>query len=94
MRLMAYTFVRTSELIASEWSEFELEAARWDIPAERMKMETPHIVPLSRQSVDFLRAVSRRMFRPAFVEDVTSAREAINPVQEMPRSHNPRPQAA
>jgi integrase len=57
MRLMAYTFVRTSELIESEWPEFELEKARWDIPAERMKMETPHVVPLSQQSVDVLRAL-------------------------------------
>lgn len=58
MRLMAYTFVRTSELIESEWSEFDLEGARWDIPAERMKMDTPHIVPLSQQSVLVLRALS------------------------------------
>ena len=57
MRLMAYTFVRTSELIESEWSEVDLDKARWDIPGERMKMETPHIVPLSRQSVDVLRAL-------------------------------------
>ena len=57
MRLMAYTFVRTSELIESEWSEFDLDDARWDIPAERMKMDTPHIVPLSRQSVEVLRAL-------------------------------------
>jgi integrase len=57
MRLMAYTFVRTSELIEAEWSEFEPDKHRWDIPAQRMKMETPHIVPLSRQSVDVLRAL-------------------------------------
>jgi integrase len=57
MRLMAYTFVRTSELIESEWTEFDLDKARWDIPAERMKMDTPHIVPLSRQSLDVLRAL-------------------------------------
>jgi integrase len=57
MRLMAYTFVRTSELIESEWLEFDLDNARWDIPAERMKMETPHIVPLSRQAVEVLRAL-------------------------------------
>jgi integrase len=57
MRLMAYTFVRTSELIESEWPEFDLDKTRWDIPAERMKMDTPHIVPLSRQSVDVLRAL-------------------------------------
>jgi integrase len=58
MKLIAYTFVRTSELIKSEWSEFDLDGARWDIPTERMKMATPHIVPLSRQSVAVLRALS------------------------------------
>ena len=58
MRLMAYTFVRTSELIESEWSEFDLEGSRWVIPAERMKMDTPHMVPLSRQSIAVLRALS------------------------------------
>jgi integrase len=58
MRLMAYTFVRTSELIGSEWSEFDLDDARWDVPAERMKMDTPHVVPLARQSVGILRALS------------------------------------
>lgn len=57
MRLLAYTFVRTSELIEAEWQEFNLENARWDIPAERMKMDTPHIVPLSRQAVEVLRAL-------------------------------------
>lgn len=57
MRLMAYTFVRTSELIEAEWLEFDLENARWDIPAERMKMETPHIVPLSREAIEILRAL-------------------------------------
>lgn len=54
MKLMALTFVRTSELIAAKWSEFDLEAARWDIPADRMKMRTPHIVPLARQSLEIL----------------------------------------
>ena len=58
MKLMAYTFVRTSELIEAEWQEFDLDNARWDIPAERMKMDTPHIVPLSQQSVAVLRALS------------------------------------
>ncbi len=57
MRLLAYTFVRTSELIEAEWPEFDLDNSRWDIPAERMKMDTPHIVPLSRQAVEVLRAL-------------------------------------
>ncbi|HEY0308920.1 MAG TPA: integrase arm-type DNA-binding domain-containing protein [Acidobacteriaceae bacterium] len=57
MKLMSYTFVRTSELIEAPWQEFDLENARWIIPPERMKMDTPHIVPLARQSVDVLRAL-------------------------------------
>lgn len=57
MRLMAMTFVRTSELIGARWAEFDLEAARWDIPADRMKMATPHIVPLSTQAVNLLQSL-------------------------------------
>ena len=54
MQLMALTFVRTGELIAARWGEFDLAAAEWRIPAERMKMRTPHIVPLSTQAVEVL----------------------------------------
>lgn len=53
MKLMALTFVRTSELISAKWTEFDLEA-RWDIPASRMKMDTPHIVPLAKQTLEAL----------------------------------------
>ena len=54
MKLMAFTFVRTSELIGAKWAEFDLEAARWDIPVERMKMRTQHIVPMARQASEVL----------------------------------------
>ena len=54
MQLMALTFVRTSELIGAEWQEFDFEKARWTIPAARMKMRRPHIVPLSRQAIKVL----------------------------------------
>jgi hypothetical protein len=57
LRLVAQTFVRTSELIEAKWNEFDLKAAEWRIPAERMKMRTPHVVPLARQSVDVLRCL-------------------------------------
>lgn len=57
MKLMAMTFVRTTELIGARWAEFDLDAARWDIPAERMKMKTPHIVPLSAQAVNLLKTL-------------------------------------
>ena len=57
LQLIALTFVRTSELIHATWDEFDLEAAEWRIPAARMKMRSPHIVPLSRQAVDALRCL-------------------------------------
>jgi integrase len=57
MQLMALTFVRTGELIGARWEEFDLQAAEWRIPKERMKMKTPHIVPLSRQAVEALRCL-------------------------------------
>lgn len=55
MKLIAMTFVRTSELIGARWEEFDLDNSRWDIPAERMKMKTPHVVLLSHQAVQLLR---------------------------------------
>ena len=54
MKLIALTFVRTGELINARWSKFELDAGRWDIPAERMKMKAPHVVPLSTRAMDVL----------------------------------------
>ncbi|NVO07496.1 MAG: tyrosine-type recombinase/integrase [Rhodoferax sp.] len=57
MKLMALTFVRTSELIGARWSEFDLDASRWDIPSARMKMKTPHIVPLSSQAIEVLKTL-------------------------------------
>jgi integrase len=54
IKLLALTFVRTSELIAARWEEFDLQAGQWRIPAERMKMRTEHIVPLSLQAIQIL----------------------------------------
>lgn len=55
LRFMALTFVRTTEMINAEWTEFDEKAAEWRIPAERMKMRDPHIVPLSLQALEVLR---------------------------------------
>lgn len=57
IELMAFTFVRTGELIGARWAEFDRDAAEWRIPAERMKMRTPHIVPLSKQAIEVLRVL-------------------------------------
>lgn len=63
LQLMAYLWVRTSELIESEWPEFDLDSARWEIPPERMKKKRPHIVPLPKQAVAILRALYWRTGR-------------------------------
>ena len=54
LRLLALTFLRTVELRGAEWAEFDTARAEWRIPAERMKMREPHIVPLSRQALAVL----------------------------------------
>lgn len=54
MHLLVLTFVRPGELRAARWEEFDIERAEWRIPAERMKMRQPHIVPLSRQALALL----------------------------------------
>jgi integrase len=43
------------------------EQPEWRIPAERMKMREAHIVPLARQSVDFLRALQPITGRQGYV---------------------------
>lgn len=58
LKLIALTFVRTGELIGARWEEFDLEAAEWRIPAERMKMRTQHIVPLATQAVEVLKTLA------------------------------------
>jgi len=57
LQLAPLVFVRPGELRKAEWSEIDLEAGEWRIPAERMKMKTKHIVPLSSQAVAILRAL-------------------------------------
>ena len=54
LQLAPFVFVRPGELRRAEWSEIDLEDAEWRIPAAKMKMESPHIVPLSRQALAVL----------------------------------------
>jgi integrase len=54
MKLIVLTFVRTIELRGARWEEFDLDLGEWRIPAGRMKMRSPHIVPLSPQSLEVL----------------------------------------
>lgn len=62
LRLVPLLLLRPGELRHAQWAEFDLDAALWTVPAERMKREKngklngkPHLVPLPLQAVDTLR---------------------------------------
>jgi integrase len=74
VRLLLLTFVRTGELRGAKWEEINFDASEWRIPAERMKMRDPHIVPLSTQAIFVLRKMQSR----------TSNNEYVFPNQQKP----------
>jgi integrase len=51
----------------AEWSEFNLEEAEWRIPGTRMKMRTPHFVPLASHAIEILRQLQPRTGGGRFV---------------------------
>lgn len=55
LQLSAMVFVRPGELRHARWPEFDLSEAVWSIPAETMKMDRPHRVPLARQAIAIIR---------------------------------------
>jgi integrase len=57
LRLLMLTATRPGETRGARWAEFDLDAALWIIPPERMKMKVEHRVPLSRQAVEVLRTM-------------------------------------
>lgn len=56
-RLMWLTLARPSEVVEAEWSEIDLDAKVWRIPAERMKKRKPHVIPLSKQACELLKGM-------------------------------------
>jgi integrase len=50
LHLLVLCMVRKGELIGARWEEIDLDKAEWLIPAERMKKDKPHLVPLSKQA--------------------------------------------
>jgi integrase len=55
LKLLPLVFCRPGELRGAEWSEFDFDAAIWNISAGRTKTRRPHRVPLSRQALAILR---------------------------------------
>ncbi len=59
MKIAPLVFVRPGELRHAEWSEIDFENAMWNIPAGKMKMKTPHLVPLSKQAIEILKELKK-----------------------------------
>lgn len=59
LQLAPLFFVRPGELQKAEWSEFDLDAAEWNIPATRMKTKQPHLVPLAKRAVAILQELHK-----------------------------------
>jgi integrase len=78
LRLAPLVFVRPGELRQAEWTEFDLDAAQWNIPAEKMKMREPHLVPLAPQAVAILRELHALTGRGRYV--FPSARSPQRPM--------------
>jgi len=67
LKLSALLFVRPGELRHAEWAEVDLDAAEWNIPAGKMKMRQPHLVPLCEQAVAILRELQPLTGRGQYV---------------------------
>ncbi len=67
LQLSALLFQRPGEIRAMEWAEINWDELRWEIPAEKMKMRQPHIVPLCSQAVDLLTALHALTGRGRYV---------------------------
>lgn len=63
LELLILTLSRTGEVRGARWEEFDLAKREWKIPGERMKMKSPHIVPLSHQALAVLEQVKEHSGR-------------------------------
>jgi integrase len=80
LRLAPLVFVRPGELRRAEWTEIDLDAAVWTIPAWRMKTRQTLTVPLSRQAVEILRELHPVTGHGKFV--FPSARSVTRPMSD------------
>ena len=60
LELLVLSATRTTETVAARWPEFDLDAATWVIPPERVKTHKEHRVPLSAQAVRLMRSLQQR----------------------------------
>lgn len=83
LRLLLLTGQRRDEVGEAKWSEIDLEARLWSLPASRTKNKRPHVVPLSPQAMAIIealpsRGVSEFMFPARFSRNTTKEPRAVS----------------
>jgi integrase len=81
LEALILTAARSGEVRMAKWSELDLKAGLWSIPAERMKMGRPHVVPLSPQAIDVFRRAAKH--RTLATELVFYGIKAKKPLSDM-----------
>jgi integrase len=80
LQLSPLLFCRPGELRQLEWKEVNWKEQRIEIPAEKMKMRQPHIIPLCRQAVSILESLKPVSGHGRYI--FPSARGASRPLSE------------
>ncbi|MDP1557842.1 MAG: site-specific integrase, partial [Nitrosomonas sp.] len=80
LQLAPLAFVRPGELRHAEWVEVDSNKAEWRIPAHKMKMREQHIIPLSRQAIEILKAIQPVTGNEKYV--FPGGRSTIRPMSE------------
>jgi len=59
IKLLMLTFVRTAELRAARWDQFDFDAKEWRVPSQQLKGDKhqkasgiPHLVPLAQETIN------------------------------------------
>ena len=83
LRFAILTAARTGEVIGARWSEIDMQAAVWTVPADRMKAAREHRVPLSDAALDVLREVAKLRTEPEADGFVFPGGKAGKPLSSM-----------
>jgi integrase len=81
LQALILTAARSGEIRFARWSELDLEDGFWSIPAERMKMKRPHVVPLSPEAIAVLQRAAT--FRDATNDLVFPGQKLKKPLSDM-----------
>lgn len=81
LEALILTAARSGEIRFARWPELDLEGGLWSIPADRMKMGRPHVVPLAPEAVDVFRRAEK--FRVPATDLVFPGQKLKKPLSDM-----------